>query len=396
MDNLFADRVADVPRSFIREILKVAFDPSVISFAGGLPNRDLFPVRELKEAAIKAFDTDACDMLQYRSSEGHLGLRRTIAERYVRRYGLDVRPENVLITSGSQQGMDLLGKVLLNEGDEVIIEQPSYLGAIQVLSGYRAVFHPVPVTEEGVDLPALQQILVRHKPKLMYGVPNFQNPAGISYSLENRRRLAAILQETSTIFVEDDPYSELRFAGTPKPPLKQLMPDSTVLLGSFSKIVAPGFRVGWLVAPDRMMEKLVIAKQAADLHSSSVSQYVIHQYLMDNDIDRHIREIVAVYGRLRQAMLDRMQEYFPRNVHTTRPEGGMFLWVSLPEHASATALFDLAIRDRVAFVPGDPFYVRHAGPVNTLRLSFSCVSEEMIDVGIRRLGDCIRKLIGRE
>jgi 2-aminoadipate transaminase len=211
--------------------------------------------------------------------------------------------------------------------------------------------------------------------------------------LENRQQLAEALADTSTIFVEDDPYSELRFEGTAKPPVKKLLPENTVLLGSFSKIIAPGFRLGWMVAPERMMEKLVIAKQAADLHASSFSQSVIHQYLMDNEIDQHIRDIVDVYGRHRQTMLESMQEHFPADVFTTRPEGGMFLWVRLPGNASSTELFDVAIRDHVAFVPGDPFYVNCKGPTSTLRLSFSCVNEEMIQTGIRRLGNAIRSLI---
>lgn len=393
MEDIFSDRISDVPRSFIREILKVAVDPSVISFAGGLPNRDLFPVEELKEATSKVFDSHGREMLQYGNSEGHPGLREYIARRYEQKHDLKIRPENVLITNGSQQGLDLLGKILLNEGDEVVIEEPGYLGAIQALSGYKARFNPVPVTDDGMDLRALEAVLADKKPKLIYAVPNFQNPSGGSYSLETRQGLAELLDGTTTVFVEDDPYGELRFEGVPKPPLKRLLPENTVLLGSFSKTVAPGFRIGWLVAPDHMMDKLLVAKQAADLHTNSFSQYVIHQYLADNDIDGHIRKIADVYGRQRQSMLDGIREHFPNTVRSTKPEGGMFLWVTLPGGASSMDLFELAIEDKIAFVPGDPFYVNRKEPASTLRLNFSCVNEETIQTGIRRLAKAIRTLM---
>ncbi|MHC4401418.1 MAG: aminotransferase-like domain-containing protein [Planctomycetota bacterium] len=393
MESIFSDRISDVPRSFIREILKVAADPSVISFAGGLPNRALFPVEELKEAANNVFDSHGREMLQYRNSEGHPGLRRHIARRYEEKHDLTVRLENILITSGSQQGLDLLGRILLNEGDEVVIEEPGYLGAIQVLSGYKAHLNPVPVTEDGMNLRALEAVLSGRKPKLIYAVPNFQNPSGVSYSSETRQGLAELLEGTTTVFVEDGPYGELRFEGVAKPSLKRLLPENTVLLGSFSKIIAPGFRTGWLVAPDHMMDKLLIAKQAADLHTNSFSQYVIHQYLASNDIDSHIGNIVEVYGRQQQSMLDAIREHFPTTVRYTKPEGGMFLWITLPGGASSMDLFDLAIKDQVAFVPGDPFYVNRKEPASTLRLNFSCADEGMIQTGIRRLAKAISALI---
>ena len=392
-ESIFSDRISDVPRSFIREILKVAVDPSVISFAGGLPNRSLFPLQELRDATVKAFDSHGRDMLQYGNSEGHPALRTFIAERYANRYSLKIGTENVLITNGSQQGLDLLAKILLNEGDEVVIEEPGYLGAIQALSSYKATFNPVPVTDSGMDLDALEVALCRKKPKLIYTVPNFQNPSGISYSAENRQGFARLLGGSTVMVVEDDPYGELRFAGTAKPPLKQLLPENTALLGSFSKIIAPGFRLGWIIAPDHIMEKLLIAKQASDLHTSSFLQHVILQYLADNNMDSHIARIVEVYGRQRRTMLDSIQEHFPQNVDHTEPEGGMFLWVSLPDHASSMDLFNLAIKDNVAFVPGDPFYVNREEQVSTLRLNFSCVDEPTIEVGIRRLGKAIRDLI---
>lgn len=391
MDSVFSDRISDVPRSFIREILKVALDPEIISFAGGLPNRALFPVEKLKEATNRVFDQYGRDVLQYGSSEGFTQLREYIAGRYREKCGLDISPDSVLITSGSQQGLDLLGKVLLNDGDGVIIEEPGYLGAIQAFSLYRPEFYPVPVSEEGMDPEKLAAVLAVSSPKLIYTVPNFQNPSGITYSEENRLELAEILEDTSTFLIEDDPYRDLRFAGVPKTSFKKLLPEKTILLGSFSKFIVPGFRLGWVVAPDALMQKLVTAKQATDLHSSHFTQSIVYQYLTDNDIEEHIKVITEAYGRQCRQMLASMEEHFPDDVTFTRPEGGMFVWAGLPEGMEAVKLFDLAVAAKVIFVPGDPFYVTK-GARNTLRLNFSCMDEKTIAVGIERLGNAIRKL----
>ncbi len=391
-DSIFSDRITDVPRSFIREILKVALDPTVISFAGGLPNRDLFPADEIRVATDRVLRVHGKDVLQYGNSEGYPKLREYIAERYRRRNGLTVPVENILITSGSQQGLDLLGKILLNDGDSLIIEEPGYLGAIQAFSIYKPKFLPVPVSGQGMDVEKLRAALTTEKPKLMYAVPNFQNPSGISYSPENRLAVAALLRGTSTILIEDDPYGELRFAGEDQRSFKALLPDNTVLLGSFSKIIVPGFRLGWIAAPRPIMEKLIIAKQATDLHTSHFTQAIIHQYLTDNDIDEHIRRIRAAYGSQCRAMLESMREHFPPAVSHTKPEGGMFVWAELPGEAAALDLFDIAIKDKVIFVPGDPFYVNRTR-TRTLRLNFSCVDEHTIEIGIRRLAAAMRELL---
>ena len=392
MGNIFSDRISDVPRSFIREILKVAVDESVISFAGGLPNRNLFPVSEIKAAAIRVLDEAGKDALQYSSSEGYPELRRWISERYRKRQGIEVSPENILITTGSQQGLDLLGKTLLNKGDGVIIEEPGYLGAIQAFSVYRSTFLPVPVHKAGIDLDGLHGALQKMPAKLYYCVPNFQNPAGISYSEENRRKAADIVSAGRTIIVEDDPYGELRFLGDDKPSFHCFLPEQTVLLGSFSKTVVPSFRIGWLVARDDIMEKLIVAKQASDLHTNYFGQRVIYEYLKDNDIEAHLSLIRQAYGRQRDAMVEAIRECFPEETAFTEPEGGMFLWVTLPERLSAMQVFSRAIEQKVAFVPGDPFYVNRR-EVNTLRLNYSSVDEETIRVGIRRLGDVLKTLI---
>lgn len=390
MDSIFADRIMDVPRSFIREILKVALDPEVISFAGGLPNRDLFPAEQLKAATNKVFEVHGRDIFQYSTSEGYLRLREYIAERY-RGKGLNVNIEDILITSGSQQGLDLIGKTLLNDGDGLIMEEPGYLGAIQAFSIFKPKFLTVPVSEEGMDTDKLRQVMITEKPKLMYTVPNFQNPSGISYTDRNREEIAGMFEGTRTLLIEDDPYGDLRFAGKDKTSFGKLLPGNTILLGSFSKVVIPGFRIGWVVAPQFIMKKLIVAKQAADLHTSHFTQSIIYKYLKDNPVDEHIKTIRDVYGKQCRAMLSSIRQYFPTGVKYTNPEGGMFLWAELPDNLSSLDLFELAVKDKVIFVPGDPFYVNKKR-VSTFRLNFSCVDEKTVNIGIERLGKAIKEL----
>jgi 2-aminoadipate transaminase len=392
MDSIVSDRITDVPRSFIREILKVTLDPAVISFAGGLPNREYFPTGELEAATNKVFCIHGRDIFQYSSSEGYLKLREYIAERYRQKNGLDIPVESILITGGSQQGLDLLGKILLNGGDGMIIEEPGYLGAIQAFSIYRSSFLPVPVSEEGIDTQKLHAIASSEKRRLMYTVPNFQNPSGITYSETNRLAVSEILRGTNTVLIEDDAYGDLRFTGVRKQSFKKLLPDNTVMLGSFSKTIVPGFRIGWMVAPKNIMDKLIIAKQASDLHTSHFTQSIIYQYLRDNDFEKHIDKIRDVYGRQCQAMLHSIKKHFPSSVGHTKPEGGMFLWAELPRNATSLDLFNLAIKEKVIFVPGDPFYTAKTR-ARTFRLNFSCVDEETIDIGMNRLGNAIRALL---
>jgi 2-aminoadipate transaminase len=391
MKPTFADRINDVPRSFLREILKVAISDNIISFAGGLPNRSLFPVDAIRAAADMVLSTDASSALQYGSSEGYRPLREWIADRYRLRSGLEISADNVLITTGSQQGLDLLGKVLLNEGDTVAIEEPGYLGAIQAFSAYRARFGAVPLTSTGADADALANVMHTHQPKLFYTVPNFQNPSGISYDETCREAVARVIQPSNTVLVEDDPYHELRFRGQAGTSFAHLAAEHTVMLGSFSKIVAPSFRVGWLVADAPLLDKLLVAKQATDLHTSEITQRILHRYLLDNDVDAHIELIRDGYGARCRAMLDALHQHFPADCSFTEPQGGMFLWVTLGAGLSSMALFDHAIDAGVAFVPGIPFYTAVAS-TNTLRLNFSCADPDMIEVGIRRLADSVHAL----
>lgn len=391
MQNLFSDRMADVPRSFIREILKDALMPGTISFAGGLPNGALFPVKEIQAATNTAFEIHGKDLFQYSASEGFLPLREWIARRYKSK-GLDIPVEHILITSGSQQGLDLLGKTLLNDGDGLIIEEPGYLGAIQAFALCRPRFLPVPVSESGMDTGALRAVLQTEQPKLMYTVPNFQNPSGITYPESNRQALADMLRGTNTLLIEDDPYGDLRFTKRPQPSFKTYLPDQSILLGSFSKIIVPGFRLGWIVAPEALMQKLVIAKQASDLHTNQLAQCVVHQYLCDNDVDLHIAKIVSAYSTQKEVMRNSILRHFPKAITSTNPEGGMFLWLTLPEQIAAMDLFKLAIQDRVVFVPGDPFYIQKQ-KVNTLRLNYSCSDVATIEIGMSRLAKAAKLLL---
>lgn len=389
---MFSDRISDVPKSFIREILKVAVDENVISFAGGLPNRELFPIEDLKNATEAVFQKIGPAALQYSNSEGSIALRSFISERYKQKLGLNIRAENIMITSGSQQGLDLLGKTFLNEGDDIIIEEPGYLGAIQAFSVYKTRFNPVKVHDDGLDIKALRHVFSGRNPKLIYTVPNFQNPSGITYSEKNRRMVAEVLKDQKLYLIEDDPYGDLRYSGQPKTSFKQLLPNKTIMLGSFSKTVVPGFRLGWIVAPDDIYEKLLIAKQASDLHTNQFAQCTLVEYLGMGKFDDHIARIKKVYNRQREAMIVCIKKYFPENVQYTTPEGGMFLWVTLPNNISSMKLFDIAIKNQVAFVPGHPFYIGKT-ETNTLRLNFSNVDELTIEIGIERLGKALKTLL---
>ncbi len=391
----FADRMATVHRSFIREILKVTEDQSIISFAGGLPNPGLFPVADLEAAAVKVMQENGPQSMQYSTTEGFQPLRQYIADRYKEKKGIDVDADEILITSGSQQCLDLLGKVFLNSGDNVIIERPGYLGAIQSFSMFQANFLTVGLEEDGPDLAELEKVLDSNAVKMFYAVTNFQNPSGLTYSPEKRKGVADILRGRDVIFVEDDPYGELRFMGDfHQPVVRGYLEENGILLGSFSKVAAPGFRLGWMVCSGEMRDKMIIAKQASDLHTSTFAQRVIHRYVTDNALDDHIEKIRECYGNQRDVMVKSIEKYFPEEVAVTRPEGGMFLWATLPEGMSSMDLFDEAIKNKVAFVPGRPFYVDGTGE-NTFRLNFSNSDEERIEEGIKRLGEGIKSFLAK-
>jgi len=390
MEMRFSRRASAVKRSFIREILKVTQRPDIISFAGGLPNPASFPVADIARAAQTVLSRDGAAALQYQTTEGFAPLRAWIAEHYNREWNLGVSPAEILVTSGPQQSIDLLGKVFINAGDRILLERPSYLGAIQAFQVYEPELVHVPLSEEGLDVASLRAALDEAPAKMVYVVPNFQNPSGLSYSEPARRAVCDALRGRDALLVEDDPYAALRFRGTPLPPLRSYYGAGSVMLGTFSKTVSPGIRTGWVCAPPEIIERLVTLKQAADLHSDALSQRILHEYLTTSDTAAHIEKIRAMYGRQCDTMLSAIAEHCPSEVKYTRPEGGMFLWMTLPEGVSSLRLFDRALAVGVAFVPGIPFYVDGGGD-NTLRLNFSNSDEARIREGIERLGKAMRE-----
>lgn len=394
MEHLLAQRITKTQRSFIRDILKLSQEPNMISFAGGIPNPMFFPVMDLQAAMNRVIERDGAKAFQYATTEGFDPLRAVIAKQYLIHEGVVVDPEQILITNGSQQALDLIGKVLINEGDQVMMEEPGYLGAIQALSLYQPQYIPLPLTNEGPDAEVLGGLLAQHQPKIIYTVPNFQNPSGLSYNEESRLAMAKLVQAHRLLLVEDDPYGDLRFAGQKKSSFLKLCPDNTLRLGSFSKTLVPGFRIGWVVIPKALYGKFVTAKQAADLHTSTFNQMVVHEYLTSYDADAHVQQVAEFYGQQCRVMEEAMAEHFPAGVETSHPEGGMFLWVTLPEGFSAIKLFEVAMKEGVVFVPGEAFYT-HPTPSRTMRLSFVSVSPEKIREGIARLGRSIQKLMHR-
>lgn len=386
----FARRAAAMRPSAIREILKVTAMPDVISFAGGLPAPELFPAENLAELAAELLRNDGRAALQYDVTEGHPPLREWVADHLRRTVGLAAEPSRILITSGSQQALDLVAKVLVDPGDIVLVENPAYLGALQAFQAYEPEISGLPADDEGIRFDALEAALssAARRPKLLYLVTNFQNPTGTSTSTERRRTVAALAASRGVPILEDDPYGRLRYVGA-EPPALAALPEArdSLYLGTSSKILAPGLRVAWLAVPDqRMFEKLVAAKQACDLHTSAFTQRLVARYVRQPGVlDAHIAQLRSVYGQRREAMLAALARHLPKGCSWTNPEGGLFLWVSLPETSDATTLMRRCGEQKVAFVPGESFWVG-APKRNTLRLNFSNASEEGIGEGIARLG----------
>ena len=385
MKDLFTERIRNTPKSFIRDILKVTEDKEIISFAGGLPNPVSFPQETLKESMNRVVMEEGARTFQYSTTEGLRSLREYIAESYWRRHKLEVTAEDILITTGSQQGIDLMGKVLVDRGDEILMEEPGYLGAIQAFGLYEPEIVQVKLREDGLDTKQLEQELKQRKIKLMYTVPNFQNPTGLTYSVQNRQEISEVLSDYPCILIQDDPYGELSFDGEEYPYIMLKDPNNMVLFGSFSKIVTPGMRLGWICTKNKeLMSHLVTAKQASDLHTNIFSQYLINDYLRHNDLKLHINQIRALYKEQCHTMLEAIDRYFPEEVSVTRPRGGMFLWMTLPDGKCSMELFDRALKRQVAFVPGQPFYAAE-GVYSTMRLNYTNSSTEIIEEGIKRL-----------
>jgi 2-aminoadipate transaminase len=381
----FAERAEQLQASFIREILKITQQPEIISFAGGLPSPLTFPVDEMKVAYDKVLTNNGKVALQYGPTDGYTPLRQWIADS-LSTGGAKILPEQVLMTSGSQQALDLLGKVLIDEGSRVLVETPSYLGALQAFSVYLPEFKSVDTDDHGLVPSSIAA--VAEGARLLYSLPNFQNPTGRSLSFERRQELVETCARLGLPLIEDDPYGSLSYKGEPLPKMVAMNPDGVIYMGSFSKVLTPGIRLGYVVAPLPLARRLELAKQAADLHTSQLTQMVVHEVIKDGFLDQHIPKIRALYGDQCQVMLDAMAQHFPAGVEWTKPEGGMFIWVTLPKHIDAMKLLDEAIAQKVAFVPGSPFYANEPA-TNTLRLSFVTVPPERIRHGIEILGKLI-------
>lgn len=398
----YAHRTQRMGSSAIRELLKLTEKPDIISFAGGLPAPDVFPVEEFQEACQRVLRDYGAQALQYGTTEGYLPLREQIA-RHTARYGIQVSPENILITSGSQQALDLIGKILINRGDRILVESPTYLGALQAWNAYGAEYVTVPMDKSGMNTDAMEEAL-RTGPKFIYVLPNFQNPTGVTLSLKRRHKLIELADRYGVPIIEDDPYGQLRFEGEHLPSVvlldhrsrqngKENYSGNVIYLSTFSKILAPGLRLAWVIAPEEVIRKLVQAKQGADLHTATFNQIVAHEVSRHGFLDQHIKVIRSTYKERRDVMLAAMDRFFPPEVDWTHPEGGLFLWGTLPSHLSAAEVLKVAIERKVAFVPGDPFHPNGGGH-NTMRINFSFSRPEVIMEGIQRMGEVIHELIG--
>jgi len=397
----YAHRMKGMGSSVIRELLKYAEQPDIISFAGGLPAPEVFPVKEFQDACNVVLAKNGAQALQYSTTEGHRPLREMIA-RHATRYMVPVTPENIMITSGSQQALDFMGRVFINRGDYIVVEAPTYLGALQAWNAYGAQYIPVPMDEDGMIVEELEAAL-RYGPKFIYVLPNFQNPTGATLSLARRKKVIELADKYGVPIVEDDPYGQLRYEGDHIPSLVQLDSEfrgyddgcysgNVIYLSTFSKILAPGLRLAWVIAPEQVIRKLVMTKQGADLHTSSFNQYVAYEVGKGGFLDEHVKIIRATYKERRDVMLEMMDEMFPPQVRWTHPKGGMFLWGILPEHMDSAEVLKVALQRKVAFVPGGSFHATGGG-LNTMRINFSYSKPEIIREGITRLGTTLKELL---
>lgn len=383
--------------SAIREILKLVQNPEVISLAGGMPDPATFPTEELNEVVKQILAKNSACALQYSSTEGLTELREFILnwlDEAKEKAGLD----NIMITSGSQQGLDLVSKVLLNPGDTLIVELPSYLAALNAFRSYGGEMVGIPMDDEGMQIDILEETLTklkndRKKVKFIYTISNFQNPAGVTMSLARRKKILEVAKKYEVLILEDNPYDKLRFEGEPIPSIYSLDNEGYVIsLGTFSKILCPGLRLAWILGNKEIIEKLVVMKQATDLCTTVLNQLIAYEYCCQNDIDKNIESNVEIYRRKRNGMLEALDKYFPVEVTWTKPQGGFFVFATLPEYIDTGEMFKEAIEENVAYVPGGPFFADGKGQ-NTMRLSFCFPSVEDIDEGIKRLGKIIKKRI---
>ncbi len=394
MQYTFADRVSGFQASDVRELLKVTQQREIISLGGGLPAPELFPVKEIMAASHKVLAEEGMRALQYSATEGHTPLRDWIADRMNQMNGTHLNRDQILITSGSQQGLDLTGKIFLNKDDVVICESPTYLAAITAFRAYECSFREVAADEDGMLPQALEQALKETpKAKFIYVVTNFQNPTGRTWRLERRQMLYQLAKRYQVVIVEDNPYGEIRFEGEDIPPVHSMDQAGLVIsLGTFSKTFCPGYRIGWIAASPEVIEKYILAKQGSDLHTNTLAQMELHRYLQDYNIDTHIAKIKDVYLRRRDLAVETMLRVFPEQVTFTRPEGGLFLWVTLPAHVNARDVLTASLERGVAFVPGASFFP-NGGHENTMRINFSNTREDLLVKALETIGQLLHQFI---
>jgi len=388
---VLAHRTQRMQSSIIRELLKLTQQPDIISFAGGLPAPELFPVREFEEACRYILAHSGPEALQYGPTEGYLPLREYLAEK-MQKYGVPAEPDNILLTNGSQQALDLIGKIFIDPGDTILVEEPTYLGALQAWNAYEPRFVTIPLDDEGMQVDRAEPVLKREKVKFIYVLPNFHNPAGVTLSLERRIKLVELAACHGAFIVEDDPYGELRFEGKDITPIVTLHKENTIYLSTFSKTLSPGIRLGWITAPQQVVQRLVQAKQGTDLHTSTFIQMIANDICQRGLLRHHVRRIRTVYRERRDVMLSALEEHCPPGVTWTRPQGGLFLWVTTPEGVNTVELLKVALEEKVAFVPGIAFYTNSGGE-HSMRLNFSYSQPDIIREGIARLGRAITKML---
>ena len=390
LERFLAQRMKSMISSAIRELLKITQDPNIISFAGGLPAPEMFPVREIEEACKYLLRHEPHRALQYSTTEGHLPLREYLADT-MHKYGIPHHADNILITTGSQQALNLIGQVLIDPGTYVLTGRPTYLGAIQAWRAYQAKFVTIPLDDDGMQIDLIEHTLQKQPIRFIYILPNFQNPAGTTLPAARRLQLVEIARKHDLIIVEDDPYGTLRYEGDDLQPIAALAPERTLYLGTFSKTLAPGLRIGWASAPTAIISRLVQAKQGADLHSSTFDQMIVNDIAQRGILKVHVRRLREVYGKRRDTMLDALAELWPAECKWTRPQGGLFLWAKVPESIDTHLFFKKALEKKVAFVPGVNFYPNEQGGHNAMRLNFSNAPTEQIVAGIHRIGLALKE-----
>lgn len=393
----FSDRLTkpDFQGEFTAVILKAAASPDLISFAGGLPNPISFPIKEMEVAVQKVLEKNGVVALQYSTTAGYAPLREYIAKRYAKMGIDDVTADEIIITNGSQQALDMISAALINPGDEIVVEDPTYLVALQSFHLYDPKVLPVELRADGINCEQLAETLATHSPKFMYAIPTFQNPTGLTYSAETRKKAAEIIKKSNMLFVEDNPYGELRYSGEAGYSFGRYLGEQCCMLGTFSKVVSPGMRIGWVCCRDAALrEKLLNYKMTMDLHTNIFGQMVMAQYLEDNDLDEHIEATKQLYKAKVEYMISCMEKYMPEGVSFTKPEGGMFMWATMPEGIKAVDVYYAGLEKGVAVCPGDPFYETQRN-VRTMRINYSNSTDEQIEKGVKMLGDAIRECMNK-